>query len=321
MSKVLYPMQLMPSFKDYIWGGQKLKTLFQKQTSMDPVAESWEVSVRDEGMSVVRNGEYQGKTLKQVWEYLKEELVGRHADPFPLLVKLIDAKEMLSVQVHPNEKIAKKLDSEAKNESWLILDCETDSHLYLGFKEGVAKEDVQKAFLDNTIESLLRKMPVQKNQVCFIPAGTVHAIGKGCVILEVQQSSDTSYRLYDWNRLGKEGKKRDLHIKQAMLALDVNLRPQIFEMEKIEQIEDSQRYLILQTPYFTIEKWSVKEYVKIPHIQTTFEVFFIQKGKGKISANTTVDVQMGETVLVPAKIPSIELQTEDEIEVVRICLH
>ena len=320
MEKKLYPMQLDPAFKDYIWGGTRLKTLFKKQTDLKTVAESWEVSDRDDGPSFIANGTYKGKSLKQVVKLLGKDLIGKEGKSFPLLIKLIDANDTLSVQVHPDEKKAEELDAEPKNESWTLLDCESLAKLYLGVDEDVTKEDLFEAIEKKQVEKVLRSCTPKKNEAVFVKAGTLHAIGKGCLILEVQQSSNTTYRVFDWNRTGKDGKPRELHIEESKQCIHVDSRPVLEEEELVEIDDTNSFYSVLETLYFNIEKWVIKGRKKIPHSQASFNVFFAIEGNGHVIANKKVPLEFGKTILVPAGVKNIELEAQDHLVVYRIYL-
>ena len=218
------PLLLEPAFKDYIWGGNRLKTDFGKDTDMTPLAESWELSCHPDGPAVIKNGKWAGRTLA---EYLKAHPQHLRAEAdgnteFPLLIKLIDAQRALSIQVHPNDEYARREENSfGKTEMWYVVDAEPDAGIYYGFKKEISREQMEEAIKANTLTDELNWVNAKKGDVFFIPAGTVHAIGAGLLIAEVQQSSNLTYRVYDYGRLGADGKPRQLHIKKA---LDVALR-------------------------------------------------------------------------------------------------
>lgn len=222
----MQPLILIPPIKDYIWGGTKLRDEFGKESRLERLAESWELSCHKDGGSVIANGEYAGKTLA---EYIAEhpEALGTNCgrfEFFPVLIKLIDACDNLSVQVHPDNEYAQRVEGEyGKTEMWYIVDCDEGASLIYGFKEKITKEDFRKAIETNTLLEKVNSVPVKKGDVFFINSGTLHAIGKGILIAEIQQNSNTTYRVYDYGRVGADGKPRDLHIEKA---LDVtNLGP------------------------------------------------------------------------------------------------
>ena len=218
------PLLLRPAFKDYLWGGNRLKRDFGKQTDMTPLAESWELSCHPDGPSVIENGPWAGKTLQAYLRaYPKRLCAGADAKTeFPLLIKLIDAAQPLSVQVHPDDEYARREENSlGKTEMWVVVDAAPDAGIYYGFRENITLEQMEEAIRTNTLTDRLNWVPAKPGDVFFIPAGTVHAIGAGLLIAEVQQSSNLTYRVYDYGRVGADGKPRALHIRKA---LDVALR-------------------------------------------------------------------------------------------------
>lgn len=218
------PLRLAPAFKDYLWGGQRLRREFGKETDMNPLAESWELSCHEAGLSVIRNGEYAGMTLR---DYL-----AKHPDhfsqtaqadtEFPLLIKLIDAQQMLSVQVHPDDEYARRVENASgKTEMWYVVDAKPGAGIYYGFKEAVTRSQMAEAIRSKTLTTMLNWVEAQKGDVFFIPAGTIHAIGAGLLVAEVQQNSNVTYRMWDYGRVGADGKTRELHIEKG---LDVTVR-------------------------------------------------------------------------------------------------
>lgn len=216
----LYPMALRAACKDYIWGGTRLRTEYGQHSDADKVAESWMLSAHPDGPSTVENGAYAGMTLSQVLETAGRAICGTDCakfPDFPVLVKLIDAKDRLSIQVHPDDAYARAHGSSfGKTEMWYIVDCEPGASLYYGFNHSIAKEEFRRRIENNTLEEVLNKVPVHRGDVFFIEAGTLHAIGAGILIAEIQQSSNLTYRIYDYGRPGKDGKPRELHIAQAL---------------------------------------------------------------------------------------------------------
>lgn len=216
----MYPLLLKPPIKDYLWGGTKLKTDFGFETEKDIAAEAWVLSAHKDGMNVVLNGEHKGKTISEVLEIWGKSALGKNAEKFsyfPILIKLIDAKQKLSVQVHPDDNYALSVEGEyGKTEMWYVVDCEEGAELVYGFKENISKEEFEKRIKDNTLTDVCNSVPVHKGDVFFIDAGTLHAIGEGILIAEVQQNSNTTYRVSDYGRLGADGKPRELHIDKAL---------------------------------------------------------------------------------------------------------
>ena len=218
-------IKLKSVYQEYIWGGSKIHELLHKDTGTLPrVAESWEVSTHPAGKSIVENGAFRGKTLNEYFDQIGWGTAGRYAarnHQLPILIKYIDAKENLSIQVHPNDKYARKHEGDnGKNEMWFVLAADEGAFIYLGFSRDVTKEEIKRRIADNTLEEVLNRVEVKPNEAFYIPAGTVHAIGAGCLICEVQQTSNVTYRIYDYGRTDENGKPRELHVKKALDVLD-----------------------------------------------------------------------------------------------------
>lgn len=219
------PFLLRPTGKDYLWGGSRLRTEFGKEINLEPLAETWECSVHPAGLSYVASGEYTGAELREV---LKEhpEYLGTHPDKnqFPILVKFIDASKNLSIQVHPTDEYARDHENGqlGKSEMWYVVDAAKNASLIYGLKQPMSKEQVRSAIKDGSIERYLNCVPVKKGDVFFVEAGTIHGIGAGALVAEIQESSDLTYRLYDYNRIDKKGKKRELHIDKALEVVNFN---------------------------------------------------------------------------------------------------
>ena len=216
----MYPLLLKPPVKNYIWGGTRLKTEFGYESDESIAAEAWVLSCHKDGSCVVKNGEFAGKFLPEVLTRWGNDALGKSAQRFgyfPLLIKLIDAKDKLSVQVHPDDEYALKNEGEyGKTEMWYVVDCQPGAELIYGFKKNITKSEFEERITDNTLTEVCNYVPVKKGDVFFISSGTLHAIGSGILIAEVQQNSNTTYRVSDYGRLGKDGKPRELHIKKAL---------------------------------------------------------------------------------------------------------
>jgi mannose-6-phosphate isomerase len=221
---MLYPLSFHPIFQERIWGGRNLERLFQK--SLPPnraIGESWEISDRPEAVSVIANGPLAGKDLRWLMKEHQVDLMGKSqpmGDRFPLLVKILDATDKLSLQVHPPQAVARKLHGEPKTEIWYIAQAEPGAELYVGLRHGVSRQEFEKKIESGAVAECFHRIKVQAGDIMSLPSGRVHAIGKGLVIFEVQQNSDTTYRVFDWNRLDKEGKPRPLHIPESLLSID-----------------------------------------------------------------------------------------------------
>lgn len=220
----LYPLIFQPIFKDRVWGGRRLETLYGKKLPPAiPVGESWEVSDRPGDLSVVVNGPLAGKDLHWLIEHYRTALVGHsslHHGRFPLLIKILDAREKLSLQVHPPAQKARELGGEPKTELWYIADADPGAELFVGLKQGITRAEFEKRIAAGDIEKCFHRIPVKSGDAMFLPSGRVHAIGAGLVIFEIQQNSDTTYRVFDWNRVGLDGKPRELHLRQSLESID-----------------------------------------------------------------------------------------------------
>lgn len=238
-------IKLAPAFKDYLWGGTKLRDVFGKQCDFDTIAESWELSAHPAGNCMVASGRHKGLGFSKYLETVGKEVLGWKCAPlqsFPLLIKFIDAKRNLSVQVHPNDDYALENESEyGKNEMWYVIDSEPSAGLYVGFNRDVDRDEVERRVADNTILDILNFYPTKPGDVFFIPAGTVHAIGAGNLICEIQQSSNSTYRLYDYGRVDEFGNPRELHLKKALDVLDYG---------KYEPVELEQEDGVIRCKYF-----------------------------------------------------------------------
>ena len=214
------PLLLRPSGKDYLWGGSRLNDEFEKNIDMDPLAETWECSTHPDGPSYVVSGEFGGQELAEVLRAHPEYLGERHKgeNTLPILIKFIDAKKDLSVQVHPTDEYAQEKENGqlGKTEMWYVLDAGRDAKLVYGLKQNCTKAEMRRAIADGTVMKYLQKVPIHKDDLFFIQAGTVHAIGAGALVAEIQENSNLTYRLYDYDRVGKDGKKRELHVDKAL---------------------------------------------------------------------------------------------------------
>lgn len=241
-------LKLKPSYKDYIWGGHRLVEEYGKIYDGDILAESWELSCHPDGPSTLANGEYAGRTLEQYIEEAGKEVLGtncRRFRDFPILIKFIDAKNDLSIQVHPDNRYALKNEGQyGKTEMWYVMDAGKDAFLYYGFKQEISKEEFAKRIEEDTLLEVLNAVPVQKGDVLFIESGTIHAIGKDILIAEIQQNSNLTYRVYDYGRVGKDGKKRDLHIEKALAV--TNRVPLVKSRSSYPHVADCD--------YFTVDK-------------------------------------------------------------------
>jgi len=308
-----FPLRFHPVYQPYIWGGDKLRThLGRTDTPEGIVAESWEISSRDDGMGVVAEGPLADQPFQCLIDRYPREILGSHvkSDHFPLLIKVLDAAKTLSVQVHPNDRTAAKFGGEAKTETWYILEADPGACVYCGIESGVTPDAFRKAIQDDTVEPLLKKIPVQAGDAIFVPGGRVHAIASGCLLLEVQQNSNTTYRIYDWGRVGADGKARQLHIDQAMQV-------SIFEEEEsaktpskpMDPLAGMPRERIMVSPYFLLERLQLETTATLPASPECFQVLFALDGELEVTAGgEAVRIPLGSSVLLPAAAPAAELR-------------
>ncbi|NLK21243.1 MAG: class I mannose-6-phosphate isomerase [Epulopiscium sp.] len=305
---MLYPIKLNPIYKEPIWGGKRLREVFGKDIPSDSTGESWEVACHENGTSMVANGKLKGKSLKEVIDIYGVEALGNkivHAamKRFPLLVKIIDASDKLSVQVHPKDEYARVHEGElGKTEMWIVLDSVPGAQLVYGLKPGVTKEEFEKRIKDGTLEEILNFVDANKGDVFFIPAGTLHAIGEGLLIAEIQQNSDTTYRVYDWNRVDSTGKPRELHIQKA---LDVTCLSNITGKEKVIgkviKEEANTRNLLVSCKYFATEIIKIKKESKEVLNGERFDLIMVMEGKGEIKyRKEAVSFKAGDSFFIPA---------------------
>lgn len=303
---MLYPMKLEAPLKDYLWGGTRLKDEYGKKTNLDKVAESWELACHKDGKSKIVNGEAAGLFLEDWLAGQDKSVLGTNAASFPyfpLLIKLIDAKGDLSVQVHPDNDYAMRVEGEyGKTEMWYIVDCEPGASLLYGFKEKISKEEFERRIADNTLLEVCNRVPVKKGDVFFIDSGTLHAIGKGILICEIQQNSNTTYRIYDYGRVGKDGKPRELHVKKAIdvTKLEPPTKPTT-ALAKIDIIPGLDMKLLAECEYFTAYHATLKGEASLKAGSESFQTFTVLSGILKLtSGDTVLDFYKGESVFIPA---------------------
>lgn len=295
------PIKLIPAFKDYLWGGTKLRDEFNKKCDFDKIAESWELSTHKDGQSVVADGDFKGLTLGEYIEKNGKEVLGSNCEAFeyfPILIKLIDAKENLSIQVHPNDDFAKRVEGEyGKTEMWYIVDCEDDAFLYYGFNRDVSSSEFRERIENNTVLEVLNKVKVKKGDVFFIKAGTVHAIGAGIVICEIQQNSNTTYRVYDYDRRDKNGNTRELHTDKAIMVADTKKAP---DMEAPKLLNDDS-LLLADCKYFRVIKVMVDGEKSFTADSRSFNSLIVLDGKGSLLCDGEgTELVKGDSIFVPA---------------------
>lgn len=317
------PIKLLPAFKDYLWGGTKLKTDFGKKSDLDIVAESWELSTHKDGQSVVAAGPDAGLTLSEYIDKHGEGILGSNAqkfDYFPILIKLIDAKDNLSIQVHPSDDYALKNEGEyGKTEMWYVLDANEGASLYYGFKSEITKDEFEERINNNTLLDVLNKVEVHKGDMFFIESGTVHAIGKGIVICEIQQNSNTTYRVYDYDRRDANGNPRELHIKKA---IDVsNLAPEDQNRSASETVEHEGFSVtrLAKCKYFTVDKVEVDSQAALTVSPDSFKSIIVTDGSGVLTFDgESVDINKGDSIFIPAQ--DAEYSVSGKCELIISCV-
>jgi mannose-6-phosphate isomerase len=312
----LYPLQFKPILKERIWGGEKLKTILNKPITSKITGESWEISTVAGDVSIIANGFFEGKPLTELIEEMPEAILGnkvlaQFGTQFPLLFKYLDAREDLSIQVHPNDELAKKRhNSFGKTEMWYIMQADLNARLIVGFKEKSNSETYIKSLKEKTLLDILNPIVVEKGDVFFLETGTVHAIGAGVVVAEIQQTSDITYRLYDFDRKDAQGNTRELHIDLALDAINYDA----FETKKTYTKTVNTSNTIVNCQYFKTNYIPLSGSLKATGNQDSFKVLMCVAGYFEIIIGETIyKYTIGDTILLPAQIESFEMKGEAEI--------
>ncbi|TYP96083.1 mannose-6-phosphate isomerase type 1 [Tenacibaculum adriaticum] len=323
MKKIDQFLKFEPILKDKIWGGEKLMSLLNKNSDRKDIGESWEISDVEGDTSIVKNGDLQGNNLKDLIKTYKSDLVGKKVykhfgDKFPLLIKFIDAKEALSIQLHPQDELAKKRhNSFGKTEMWYVMQADKKANLIVGFKKDTNQEEYLHHLENKSLTEILNIDEVAKGDVYFIPTGRVHAIGAGVLLAEIQQTSDITYRIYDWDRQDSEGNYRDLHTEEAIGAIDYTAQKSyITDYEK----KENQSSTIVSCPYFTTNILPISKTVSVNHKdKDCFVIYMCVVGEVEFTyQNEKEKIKMGETLLVPASIKEFKvnpIKTSELLEV------
>ncbi len=288
---VTSPLLFEPIFMERVWGGRRLEALYGKRLPPGAtIGESWEFVDRREAQSVVREGAYRGRTLHELWLESRELVFGGIPDAprFPLLVKLLDAQEKLSLQVHPPPEVAGEIGGESKTEFWYIADAAAGAELYAGLEKHSSRRKIEEALQSGTVEDHIHRLSVRSGDAMFLPSGRVHAIGAGIVIVEIQQNSDTTYRVFDWNRAGADGSPRELHIAESLRSIDFA----DYEPGLVESHGES----LLRHQLFDVEKWQLTG-ARCVTAQGSFAIVHCLTGELECSG---VRLRPGEFFLVPA---------------------
>ena len=305
-------LKLTPAIKDYIWGGTRLSKEFDMVSFTDRQAEAWVLSCHEAGHSIVENGEDKGKTLAEVIAEKGKSCLGTNCEKFsffPILIKLIDARDNLSVQVHPDDDYAMKVEGEyGKTEAWYIMDCDEGAEIIYGFKKDISKEEFRKSIEENTLLDYVNRVKVKKGDIFFIEAGTLHAICKGILLAEVQQNSNTTYRVYDYGRL-QNGKPRELHVEKALdvtstKAIDASGKP----MGETVKKDGFSETLLTTCELFTMKRLDIEEKATVTADSTSFVSLVCLEGNGVVMhGDTCVTLYKGESLFIPASYGEVEI--------------
>lgn len=321
MKHTLYPLLFTPIYKDYIWGGTSIPSRFGRTPQSGLCAESWELCDHKDGMSVVSNGPSKGMTLHDLVQDLGTDLVGTASatDRFPLLVKIIDAARKLSVQVHPDDESAARVGADAKNEMWFILDGAPGARFYAGLMPGTTRETFDAALEDGTAQNLLIAHDATPGNLAYIRGGCVHAIGEGCLILEIQQNSNTTYRVYDWGRVGTDGKPRELHVEKAHQVIDWELNPADATPSAPIVNGPNREQDLLVTPYFRFGRLNLAAPQTVANDGRSFHMLFVAEGTLIMSCEGgTETIGAGSTCLLPAAASVYTLTPDGPCEILRV---
>jgi mannose-6-phosphate isomerase len=311
---MLYPLTFTPLLKERIWAGRKLERLFQKALpNALPIGESWEVSDRPGDVSVIAHGALKGKDLRWLMQHHGEALLGwkpRPDEPFPLLVKILDAREKLSLQVHPPAARAAALGGEPKTEMWYIVEAEPGAQLFVGLKQGVTREEFQEKIGNGTVAECFHRLAVSTGDAMFLPSGRVHAIGAGLVIFEIQQNSDTTYRVFDWNRVGPDGKPRALHIAESLASIDfTDFEPRLLAPQGVTMGAVSARVLV-DDPLFQVRSVEFEKRAVFPLAQGRAKIVGVVNGNVNVgSGGEFVMLTAGQFCVVPASLPGVSIES------------
>ncbi len=322
------PFLLKPAGKDYLWGGTRLNDDFSKEIDMLPLAETWECSTHPDGLSVVASGEYEGRTLRDVLAenpaYMGEKHVEKKGE-IPILIKFIDAKSDLSVQVHPDDEYAQMHEdgSLGKTEMWYVLDARRGAQIVYGFRRDMDQETLRKNLKAGTIERYLQRVPIQKDDMFYIPAGKVHAIGAGALIAEIQESSNLTYRMYDYNRLDKGGNKRPLHIDKAVQVVDLRggeeprqpMRVLKFKRGYATELLCRCKYFQTERMLLNTERW--RDGAEFQTGTDSFKVLLCTEGVGTLAGSAEgIQFIKGDCIFVPAASEPLRLHGKGQLLVV-----
>ncbi len=317
---MLYPLVFQPRFKERVWGGRELERLYGKRLPAGkPIGESWEISDRPGDASVIANGPLAGQNLRWLMEQHGAEILGgakaAAEGRFPLLCKILDAREKLSLQVHPPASKAKELKGEPKTEMWFIADATPDACLYVGLKPGVTRAEFEARIADGGVADCFHRIPVRPGDTMFLPSGRVHAIGDGLVIFEIQQNSDTTYRVFDWNRVGLDGQPRELHIAQSLASIDFNDFAPALVADGFENGPNFKYRSLVQDPLFHVTEMVLENSATLGLDQPVMRVIAVVNGVASVTcgnSNTAAELKAGQFCMLPASLTEVGISAKPQ---------
>lgn len=299
-----YPLKMQPAFKDYLWGGTRLKEEYKKQTDKKIVAESWEISCHPDGPSTIENGPLAGQSLAAVLQKYPQMMGNAYQEneEFPLLIKLIDAKQALSLQVHPEDAYARQHEGQqGKNEMWYVMEAQPGSSLLLGLEKAVPANEMEERIANDTLSEILCAIPVQAGDCFCVPAGMLHAIGAGVMIAEIQQNSNVTYRVYDYGRRDAQGNLRELHVKKALDVINPELKAENSATAAPVQKDGYRETPLANWQYFSAGILEIEEQASLTVSENTFTCLLVTQGAFTLkSGDTSLSLQKGESVFLPA---------------------
>lgn len=314
---MLYPLTFQPIFKERVWGGRNLERLYRKPLPPGvPIGESWEITDRPEGVSIIANGPLAGKNLRWVMEHHAEELLGQvkpQNGRFPLLVKILDAQETLSLQVHPPADKAAQLGGEPKTELWYVADAAPDAEIFVGLKRGVLRAEFERKIRDGTVAECVHRQRVKRGDAMFLPSGRLHSLGAGNVIFEIQQNSDTTYRVFDWNRVGLDGQPRELHVEPALQSIDFeDVEPSLIDHGQPVRSDPYEVQELVADTCFSATLYRGCAAGKIGFRTNRLQVIGVVAGSLSLEGvSTKLSLRAGQFCVIPASAREFALQTSD----------
>lgn len=321
---MLYPLTFHPIFKERIWGGRNLERLYGKKLPPNSIiGESWEVSDRPGDESVVATGPLKGKSLRWLMENHREDLLGpaqaTSEGRFPLLIKILDAQEKLSLQVHPPASKARELGGEPKTEMWYVDDATASADLYVGLKQGTTREEFERRIKDGSVAECFHRIAVHKGDAMFLPSGRVHALGAGNIIFEIQQNSDTTYRVFDWNRLDASGKPRDLHIRESLESIDFNDFEPSLVQGKFTHLGFCKVRTLVKDPLFSVVQCEAPGGEELRPHSGAMIIYAILHGNASVEyGEFKIPLNPGDFCLIPAAIENVVVKCQTAVSLLRV---